>query len=150
MSPSPTVAIQFEILHSGADPATWALAQLGLPEEWRDTNLPGNTVRCQEAVDRLFTLSRAELEGEIASRGLVAEDLGQVLREPGSRDGHYFIDRRGCWETYYQEREGRWAEAVFEDLTEARKFLINLWLPVWLKRLRLPCRTRGGALITQL
>lgn len=147
---APGISEQFDLLQSDVDVATWSLERLGLPGDWRDTNLPGNTERCQDAVDRIFTLTRSDIDAELARRGMVAEQLGHVRLEPGSRDGHYFVARGNLWETYFQEREGRWAEAVFDDLEEARKFLINLWLPVWLNRLQVPCRSRGGKVIRQL
>lgn len=135
---------QIEVLRSGVDPATWSLERLGLPAEWRDTNVPGNTGRCQDAVDRLFTVTREEVEGALAGLGLQPEQLGHVYLEPGSRDGTYCVTRGGKTEVYLQERGGRWAEVVFDDPAEARRFLLNLWLPVWLHRLRVPCRLRNG------
>lgn len=144
MNPPLTINEQIEVLRSGADIATWALDRLGLPPEWRDTNETGNTERCRDAVNALFTLSRAELDASLAEQGLLPEHLGYVRLEPDSRDGHYFLARGDLWETYFQERGGRWVEAVFDDLGEARKFLLNLWLPVWLGHLRVPCRDRNG------
>lgn len=144
MSEPPTLSGQVGILRSGVDIATWSLERLGLPASWRDTNVPGNAAHCQEAVDRLFTLRRADLEAELVSLGLVPEQLGHVHLQAGSRDGLYFIIRGNILEIYLQEREGRWAEALFSELDEARKFLLNLWLPVWLKRLRVPCLRRDG------
>jgi len=149
MNLSLPVTEQFQILRSGVDVATWSLEKLGLPSEWRDTNLPGNTERCQEAVDLLFTLTRAEIESALTLQGLLPEELGHVLLESGSRDGHYFVRRGEAWEIYYQEREGRWSEAIFDDLVEARRFLLNLWLPVWLERLQIPARTRDGKRVIQ-
>jgi hypothetical protein len=46
--------------------------------------------------------------------------------------------------------EGRWGEALFDDLDEARNCLLNLWLPVWLDHLHVPARTRDGKRITRL
>lgn len=149
MNVSLPVSEQFQILRSGVDVATWSLERLDLPPAWRDTNEPGNTERCEEAVDLLFTLTRAEIESELAAQGLRPEELGHVLLEPGSRDGHYFVSRGDAWEIYFQEREGRWVEAIFDDLFEARRFLLNLWLPVWLDRLQIPARTRDGKRVTR-
>lgn len=150
MRDSLSVLEQVRILRSGIDVATWSLERLGLPPEWRDTNLPANTERCQEAVDLLFTLTRAEIESELAALGLQPEQLGHVLLESGSRDGHYFVPHGDVWEIYYQEREGRWVEAIFDDLVEARTFLLNLWLPVWLDPLLVTARTRDGKRVTRL
>lgn len=150
MNVSLPVSEQFQILRSGVDVATWSLERLDLPPEWRDTNEPGNTERCQEVVDLLFTLTRAEIESELAAQSLLPEELGQVFLEPGSRDGHYFVARGDVWEIYFQEREGRWVEAIFDDLVEARRFLLNLWLPVWLDHLLVGARTRDGKWVTRL
>jgi hypothetical protein len=142
-SPIP-LSEQIDVLRSRADVATWALARLGHPPEWRDTNQPGNRERCREAVDGLFNLTRAELEAGLVGLGLDPDDLGHVHLEEGSRDGLYCLSRGEIREVYYQERGGRWIEAVFSDRGEARKFLLNLWLPSWLDRLCVPCRTSGG------
>lgn len=139
-----TLSEQIDVLRSGVDLATWSLERLGLPSEWRDTNAPGNTERCHDAVDRLFTLTRGEVESGLAALGVNPEDLGHVRLVADARDGHYFISKDGAWEIYYQERGGRWIEVIFSDLVEARQFLLNLWLPVWLHRLRVPCRLRNG------
>lgn len=145
-----SVAEQMQVLQSREDVATWSLARLGLPPEWRDTNEPGNTERCQEAVNRLFTLTRADIETSLAAQGLQPENLPPYHTTPGSRDGSYFIAQGKTWELYFQEREGKWASAVFDDLTEARKLLLNVWLPIWLEHLRVPCRTKSGKVITDL
>lgn len=138
------VSEQIDVLRSGVDVATWSLERLGLPADWRDTNVPGNTERCQSAVDRLFTVTREKVEEELAALGLQPEHLGHVYLEPGSRDGTYYVTRGKNTEVYLQERGGCWAEVVFDDPVEARRFLLNLWLPVWLQRLRVPCRLRSG------
>ncbi len=143
------IAEQFEVLRSRADPATWSLGRLGWPAEWRDANRPGNRERCRGAVDRLFTLTRAELEAELAARALQPSDLGHVHLAEGSRDGQYCLLRGGIVEVYVQERGARWAEAFFSDRGEADRFLLNVWLPVWLDRLCLPCRTSDGSEITR-
>lgn len=150
MSSPLSVAEQIQVIHSRQDIATWSLARLGLPPEWRDTNDPGNSERCQEAVDRIFTLTRADIEAELASRGLVPEQLPHVSTKPDSRDGAYFIAKRGAWEYYYQERGMPWREAIFDDLNEARKLLLNDYLPIWLRRLHVPARTRDGQIITKI
>ncbi len=145
-----SVAEQMQVLQSREDVATWSLARLGLPPEWRDTNEPGNTERCEGAVSRLFTLTRADVEASLASQGLQPENLPPYHTQPGSRDGSYFIAQGKTWELYFQERESKWASAVFDDLTEARKLLLNVWLPIWLEHLRVPCRTKSGKVITEL
>lgn len=145
-----SIAEQMRVLQSKADVATWSLKHLGLPPEWRDTNEPGNTERCQEAVNRLFTLTRADIEASLSAQGLQPENLPPYHTQPGSRDGSYFIAQGKTWELYFQEREGKWASAVFDDLTEARKLLLNVWLPIWLEHLRVPCRTKSGKVITEL
>lgn len=150
MSSPLSVAEQIQVIHSRQDIATWSLASLGLPPEWRDTNEPGNTGRCQEAVDRIFTLTRADIEAELASRGLVPEQLPHVSTKPDSHDGAYFIAKRGAWEYYYQERGMPWRGAIFDDLDEARKLLLNDYLPTWLRRLHVPARTRDGQIITKI
>lgn len=139
-----------EVLLSRTDIATWSLERLGLPSEWRDTSVPGNTDRCQEAVDRLFTLTRAELEAWLADNDLSPEDLPGVRREKGSRDGTYFIADEGVWKYYFQERGSPWMGLTFDDLVEARTLLVNEFLPIWLSRLDLPCRTREGKRITRM
>jgi hypothetical protein len=146
-----SIAEQMKVLQSREDVATWALAHLGLPPEWRDTNEEGNTARCQEAVNRVFTLTRKDIEDSLAAQGLQPENLPPTQTKPGSRDGSYFISNgKGEWEYYFQEREGRWASATFNDLEEARKFLLNEWIPVWLEHLRIPCRTKSGKMIETL
>ena len=145
-----SVAEQMKVLQSGADVATFALEHLRQPPEWRDTNEDGNIERCQDAVNRVFTLTRADVEASLAAQGLPPEKLPYYYTEPGSRDGSYFIAQGKTWELYFQEREGKWAGAVFDDLTEARKLLINVWLPIWLKHLHVPCRTKNGKVIEQL
>lgn len=145
-----SIAEQMRVLQSKADVATWALEHLGLPSEWRDTNVPGNTERCQEAVNRLFTLTRADIEASLAAQGLQPENLPQVRTEVDSRDGSYFIAKGRCWEFYFQERGYPWAGVTFDDLAEARKFLINHFIPIWLEHLRVPCRTKGGKIIREL
>ena len=146
-----SIAEQMKVLQSQEDVATWSLAHLGLPEEWRDTNEKGNTERCQEAVDRVFTLTRKDIEASLAAQGLQPENLPPVSTEVGSRDGSYFISkRRGEWEFYYQERGIPWPEVTFDDLAEARNLLINYFIPVWLNHLHVPCRTKGGKMIKEL
>lgn len=145
-----SIAEQMQVLQSDADVALWSLERLGLPEEWRDTNEPGNAQRCQDAVNQLFTLTRPDIEASLAAQGLQPEQLPHYHTEPGSRDGTYFIRQGKTWELYFQEREGKWASAVFDDLDEARKLLINLWIPVWLDHLRVPCRTQSGKVIRDL
>jgi hypothetical protein len=152
MSATPILSIaeQMQVLQSRADVATWALERLGLPPEWRDTNEPGNTERCQDAVDRLFTLTRADIEASLASQGLQPEDLPGFATTPGSSDGSYFIAEKGGWHYYYQERGFPWAGAHFDDLAEARKLLLNEFIPVWLSHLHIPCRTKQGKMIESL
>lgn len=146
-----SIAEQMKVLQSQEDVATWSLARLGLPPEWRDTNEEGNTERCQEAVNRLFTLTRADIEASLAAQGLQPEDLPPISTKEGSRDGTYFISkRRGEWEFYYQERGFPWAGTTFDDLVEARKFLINYFIPIWLDHLHVPCRTKDGKMIKEL
>lgn len=151
ISPPPlSVAVQMEVLLSRADVATWSLNRLGLPPEWRDTNVPGNTERCREAVDRLFTLTRSELEGWLAENLLLPEQLPGVRTAKDSKDGTYFIAEKNSWVYYYQERGAPWAGVTFDSLAEARVLLINEFLPAWLSRLDRPCRTREGRMITRL
>lgn len=146
-----SIAEQMQVLRSSADVATWSLKRLGLPPEWRDTNAPENAERCQEAVNRLFTITREEIEASLAEEGLQPEDLPPVRTKPDSRDGSYFIAKGGgVWEFYFQERGQPWAEATFDDLAEARKLLLNHFIPVWLSHLHLPCRTQAGKMITEL
>lgn len=149
-TPPLSIAQQMQVLQSREDVATWSLQHLGLPSEWRDTNESGNTERCQEAVNQLFTLTRTDIEASLAAQGLQPEKLPPFHTQPDSRDGSYFIAQGKTWELYYQEREGKWASAVFHDLAEARKLLLNVWLPVWLEHLRVPCRTKDGKVITNL
>lgn len=144
MSSPLSIAEQMTVLQSGADIATWSLKKLGLPDAWRDTNEPGNTERCQEAVDRLFTLTRADLETSLAAQGLQPESLSKFETEPGSRDGYYFIQKGRLWVAYYQERGYPNFSAEFDDLGEARKLLLNEFIPIWLQRQRVKCRTRSG------
>lgn len=151
MSSSLSVADQMQILRSGDDVATFALQHLGLPSDWRDTNEPGNTERCQDAVNRVFTLTRADIETCLATQGLEPEKLPPVRTTKDSHDGTYFIARRpGEWEYYYQERGFPWAGVTFDDLGEARKFLLNDFIPIWLEHLRVPCRTKDGRMMTSL
>ena len=145
-----SVADQMKVLQSHEDVATWSLAHLGLPPEWRDTNEEGNTERCQDAVNRVFTLTRADIEANLAAQGLQPETLPHVRTE-GSHDGSYFVSKcEGEWEFYRQERGCSWASITFDDLTEARRFLINYFIPVWLDRLHVPCRTKEGKMIKAL
>lgn len=146
MSSSPSLSIdeQIQVLQSDADIATWSLKKLGLPDEWRDTNEPGNTERCQEAVDRLFTLTRADVEASLEAQGVPPEKAARFETEPGSRDGFYFMQKGKVWVAYYQERGYPNFSAEFDDLGEARKLLINHFIPIWLERLRVQCRTKGG------
>ncbi len=146
-----TIAEQMQVLQSRVDVATWALAHLGLPHEWRDTNEEGNTERCQEAVDRVFTLTRKDIEASLAAQGLQPEQLPGVNTQVGGSDGSYFISkRRGEWEFYYQERGCPWVSATFNDLAEARQFLINFFIPGWLNHLYVDCRTKDGKMIKEL
>lgn len=150
-SPSLTLAEQMQVLQSDADVATWSLARLGLPSEWRDTNEPGHEERCQDAVNRLFNLTRAEIEASLAAQGIQPENLPPVRTERDSHDGSYFIAKPGGeWEYYYQERGFPWTSAAFDDLAEARKLLLNEWIPIWLEHLRVPCRTKAGQMIESL
>ncbi|WP_395747277.1 hypothetical protein [Prosthecobacter sp.] len=146
-----SIAEQMKVLQSREDIATWSLAHLGLPSAWRDTNEEGNTGHCQNAVNQLFTLTRADIEASLAAQGLQPEDLPPTLTKPGSRDGSYFITKgKTQWEYYFQERECRWPSATFTDLGEARKLLLNEWIPIWLDHLRVPCRTKDGKVIESL
>lgn len=149
-SPSLSLAAQMEVLLSRSDIASWSLARLGLPEAWRDTHLPGNTERCQDAVDRLFSLTRSELEDWLAGNALRPEQLPGIHTEKGARDGAYFIAEKDRWHYYLQERGFPYASATFDSLREAHTLLINEFLPVWLSRLTRPCRTREGKVITRL
>lgn len=143
-SPPLSIAEQIQVLQSEADIATWSLKRLGLPDAWRDTNEPGNTERCQEAVDKLFTLTRADVEASLAAQGVPPEKAAGFETEPGSRDGHYFIQKGEVWVAYYQERGYPNFGAEFDDLEEARKLLLNHFIPIWLERLRVECRTKDG------
>lgn len=148
-SPLP-ISTQIQVLQSGVDIATWALEKLGLPSDWRDTNEPGNTERCQAAVDRLFTLTRADLEAALVAQGLQPEDLPRYETKPGSRDGFYFLKKGSGWTFYWQERGYPNFGVDFDDLAEARKLLLNEFIPIWLQRLRVRCRTAGGKMIESL
>lgn len=151
MSSPLSTAEQMQVLQSNADVATWSLQHLGLPSEWRDTNEPGNTERCQDAVNRVFTLTRADIEASLAAQGLEPEQLPPVRTEKDSHDGTYFIAKPGgTWDYYYQERGFPWAGVTFNDLGEARKFLLNDFIPIWLEHLRVPCRTKDGRMIESL
>ncbi len=142
---------QMKVLQSREDIATWSLAHLGLPAEWRDTNQEGNIERCQEAVNRIFTLTRADIETSLSAQGLLPEDLPPTKTKEGSSDGSYFITKGpGEWVYYFQERGFPWADATFSDLAEARKLLLNEWIPIWLDHLRVPCRTKDGKVIKSL
>jgi len=142
---------QMKVLQSQEDVATWSLAHLGLPPEWRDTNEEGNTERCQDAVNRVFTLTRADIEANLAEQGLQPETLHHVSTAVDSHDGSYFVsNREGEWEFYRQERGSAWASTTFDDLTEARRFLLNDFIPVWLCSLHVPCRTKEGKMIKAL
>ena len=144
MSPPLSIPEQIQVLLSGVDIATWSLEKLRLPDAWRDTNEPGNTGRCQEAVDKLFTLTRADVEASLEAQGVPPEKAAQFATEPGSRDGHYFIQKDTVWTAYYQERGYPSFGVEFDDLGEARKLLLNHFIPTWLERLRVKCRTKGG------
>lgn len=145
-----SISEQMQVLQSGTDVATFALQLLGLPSEWRDTNEPGNTGRCQEAVKRVFTLTRNDIETSLASQGL-APELTPVHTMEDSRDGTYFIARsENEWDYYHQERGAPWVGVTFDDLLEARKFLINQFIPAWLDHLRIRCRTKDGGNIVSL
>ena len=139
-----------EMLLSRTDVATWSLERLGLPLEWRDTNVPVNLERCRAAVDQVFTLTRAELESWLTENDLSPEQLPGVLTEKDSSDGAYFIAGKGRWEYYFQERGFPGPGVTFDSLAEARTLLINEFLPIWLSRLDLPCRTREGKVMTRL
>jgi uncharacterized protein YbdZ (MbtH family) len=143
-----SISEQMQVLMSDADIASWSLRHLGLPAEWRDTNEPGNMRRCQDAVNQLFTLSREDIETHLATQGVLPEQLPPVRTKPDSHDGSYFISKDDVWEFYFQERGHAWIVVVFDDLAEARKLLLNHFIPVWLDHLHLKCRTRSGKLIT--
>ena len=99
-----SVADQMKVLQSHEDVATWSLAHLGLPPEWRDTNEEGNTECCQDAVNWVFTLTCADIEVNFVAQGLQPETLPHVSTE-GSHDGSYFVSKcEGEWEFYHQER----------------------------------------------
>ncbi len=150
MSAALSIAEQMQVLQSGVDIATWSLEKLGLPEAWRETNEPGNTERCQQAVDKLFTLTRGDIEASLAAQGLQPEDLPRFETQEGGSDGHYFIAKKGGWHFYWQERGYPNFNAVFDELAEARKLLLNEFLPVWLWRLSVPCRTKQGKMIERI
>lgn len=145
-----SIAEQMQVLHSEADLATFALKHLGLPDAWRDTNESGNTERCQEAVNRVFTLTRADIEADLASKGLPPEQLPFIQTTAGSRDGWYLLKQNGAWEFSWQERGFPNFLVSFSDLAEARKLVLNHFIPVWLERLHVPCRTQTGESITRL
>lgn len=148
--PPPSIAEQIRLLFAHEDIATWSLRHLGLPAEWRDVNEPGNDVRCQEAVNQVFTLTRADLETHLAKQGILPEKLPHYETTPGSRDGWYFIAGKGEWQFYYQERGFANFGISVADLSEARKLLINHFLPIWLEHLWIPCLTKSGKSITIL
>ncbi len=148
--PPLSIAEQMQVLLASQDVATWSLAHLGLPAEWRDTNEPGNTQRCQQAVDQVFTLTRADIEAYFATQQILPESLPQFSTQTGARDGTYFIAKGKHWELYHQERGFPYVSASFDDLAEARKLLINTFLPSWLSHLYVPCRTLNGKKIKDL
>lgn len=148
--PPPSVAEQMRVLCSGEDVARYALQHLGLHAEWRDTNEPGNTERCQEAVNQVFTLTRADVEAGLAAQGLQPENLSRFYTKKDSRDGWYFIPKKGGWDFYWQERGYPNFLVSFDDLAEARKLLINEFIPVWLEHLHVPCRAKDGRTLTRL
>ena len=133
-----------QVLLSDADVAAFALQHLGWPAECRDCTQPGNADRCQEAVDRVFTLTCEEVVAHLESACLPPGPGGRVRILADSRDGWYLIEREGEWDFYWQERGFPNFLWTFDDPAEARKAVINL-LPTWLKRLHLPCRTKDGA-----
>lgn len=142
-----SIAEQIQVLRSNADVATFALEHLGLPAAWRDTNQPENTARCQDAVNRVFTLTRAEIEAVLDACGPLPEQLPFVHTTAGSRDGWYLITREGEWDYYWQERGFPNFLWTFDDPTELRKLLINAFMPVWLNHLCVPCRTKEGEVL---
>jgi len=150
MPPPLPLNVQMEVLLSRTDVATWSLERLGLPLEWRDTNVPVNLERCRAAVDQVFTLTRAEFESWLTENDLSPEQLPGVLTEKDSSDGAYFIAGQGRWEYYFQERGFPGPGVTFDSLAEARTLLLNEFLPIWLSRLDLPCRTREGKVMTRL
>lgn len=145
-----SIAEQIQVLHSDADVATFALQNLGLPAEWRDTNETGNTERCQEAVNRVFTLTRADIEADLAAKALQPEQLPFVHTTPGSRDGWYLLKQGSVWEFSWQERGFPNFLVAFADLAEARKLVLNHFIPTWLDHLHLPCQTADGRTMTTL
>lgn len=144
-----SIAEQMDVLRSNADVATFALDHLGLPAAWRDTNQPENTARCQDAVNRVFSLTRADIEAALDARGPLPEQLPYLHTTAGSRDGWYLIPREGEWDYYWQERGFPNFLWTFNDSAELRKLLINVFIPVWLKHLCLPCRTKQGETLLQ-
>lgn len=141
-----SIAEQMKVLQSREDVGDVVVAHLGLPPEWRETNEEGNTERCQEAVNRVFTLTRKDIEDSLAAQGLQPRAAAGEHRG-GRRARSYFISkRRGEWEFYFQERGISWPSHLY-DLAEARKFLINYFIPVWLDHLHVPCRTKEGKMI---
>jgi hypothetical protein len=150
-TPTLSIAEQMQVLQSGADVATCSLNLLGLPSTWRDTNEPGNEQRCQDAVNRVFTLTRADIAASLNAQGLQLENLPPVRTKVYSHDGTYFISKQpGEWDYYYQERGAPWAAVTFDDLIEARKFLLNEFIPIWLDHQRVLCRTKDGRMIERL
>ena len=77
-----SIAEQMDVLRSNADVATFALEHLGLPAAWRDTTQPENTARCQDAVNRVFSLTRADIEAALGTMlaGTVANNY-RLVRE---------------------------------------------------------------------
>ena len=150
-TPPLSIAEQMQVLQSGADVATCSLKHLGLPSAWRDTNEPGNEQRCQDAVNRVFTLTRADIAASLNAQGLQLENLPPARTKVDSHDGTYFISKHpGEWHYYYQERGARWAAVTFDDLLQARQFLLNDFIPIWLDHLRVLCRTKDGRMIATL
>ena len=145
-----SIAEQMQVLQSCEDVATWSLNYLGLPPEWRDTNEKGNTERCQEAVNRVFTLTRADITASLATQDLQPEKLPRYATIPDSQDGWYFIAKAGEGQLYYQERGFSNVLVTFNDLAEARKLLLNEWIPIWLEHLRVPCRTKEGKIMLEM
>jgi hypothetical protein len=56
----------------------------------------------------------------------------------------------GVWEFYHQEPGFPYVSATFNDLAEARKLLINYFIPVWLNHLYVDCLTKEGTMIRDL
>jgi hypothetical protein len=139
----PDEQIQAVLFHEPhQDIAWWSLKRLGLPESWRDTNVPGNAERCADAVKKAVTVTRADVDAYLEKNAVRPESWQRTA--PGSEDGSYLVQSPDGWRFYTQERGHAFFELLFPTLPEARKYLVNLRLGPWLQHLHVPCTTSQG------